>query len=174
MPCSTCMILLFLAVLVCFQEFLLCISLHAEIKHLYVEKCHLTYLPKPTSITSFTLTVSHNHNFRSSHRRCSLKKGVLRKFSKFIGKQLCQSLFFNKVAGLRPQACNFIRKETLAQIFSCEFCEIFKNTFFTEHLRTTASTISWKSRRTLKNCFVSSYPSFARRSGVSHLVNSCF
>ena len=28
---------------------------------------------------------------------------------------------------------------TLAQGFSCEFCEIFKNTVFTEHLRTTAS-----------------------------------
>ena len=25
------------------------------------------------------------------------------------------------------------------EVFSCEFCEIFKNTFFTEHLRTTAS-----------------------------------
>ena len=26
-------------------------------------------------------------------------------------------------------ACNFIEKETLAQVFSCEFCEIQKNTF---------------------------------------------
>ena len=34
-----------------------------------------------------------------------------------------QSLFFNKVA------CNFIKKEALAQVFFCEFCEIFKNTF---------------------------------------------
>ena len=42
----------------------------------------------------------------------------------------CVSLFFNKVAGLRPQACNFIKKETLAQVFSCKFCEILKNTFF--------------------------------------------
>ena len=25
---------------------------------------------------------------------------------------------------------NFIKKETLAQVFSCEFCEIFKNTYF--------------------------------------------
>ena len=25
---------------------------------------------------------------------------------------------------------DFIKKETLAQVFSCEFCEIFKNTFF--------------------------------------------
>ena len=27
-------------------------------------------------------------------------------------------------------ACNFIKKETLAQVFSCEFCEISKNTLF--------------------------------------------
>ena len=30
-------------------------------------------------------------------------------------------------------------KETLAQVFPCEFCEISKNTFFTKHLRATAS-----------------------------------
>ena len=29
---------------------------------------------------------------------------------------------------LRPQACNFIKKETLAQVFSCEFFEISKST----------------------------------------------
>ena len=40
---------------------------------------------------------------RSSHRRCSMKKGVLKNFAKFTGKHLCQILFFNKVAGLRPQ-----------------------------------------------------------------------
>ena len=27
------------------------------------------------------------------------------------------------------EAWNFIKKETLAQVFSCEFCKIFKNTF---------------------------------------------
>ena len=42
----------------------------------------------------------------------------------------CISLFFNKVAGRRPQACKFIKKETLAEMFSCQFCEISKNTFF--------------------------------------------
>ena len=31
-----------------------------------------------------------------------------------------------------------LKKETLAQVFSCEFCEIYKNTLFTEHLWTTA------------------------------------
>ena len=33
----------------------------------------------------------------------------------------------------------YINKETLAKVFFCEFYEIFKNTFFTEHLRATAS-----------------------------------
>ena len=28
------------------------------------------------------------------------------------------------------QACKFIKKETLAQVFSCEFYEISKNSFF--------------------------------------------
>ena len=32
-----------------------------------------------------------------------------------------------------------VKKETLAHVFSCEFCEISKNTFFTEQLWTTAS-----------------------------------
>ena len=30
---------------------------------------------------------------------------------------------------------NFIKKETLIEVFFCEFCEIFKNTFFMEYLR---------------------------------------
>ena len=37
---------------------------------------------------------------RRSHRRCSVKKSDLKNFTKFIEKHLCQSLFFNKVAGL--------------------------------------------------------------------------
>ena len=39
--------------------------------------------------------------YRSSHQRCSIKKGVFRNFAKFTEKHLCQSLFFSKVAG-RP------------------------------------------------------------------------
>ena len=29
---------------------------------------------------------------------------------------------------LQASACNFIKKEALTQVFSCEFCEISKNT----------------------------------------------
>ena len=63
------------------------------------------------------------------------KKGILRNFAKFTGNHLCQSLYFNKIADLRPATLD---SGTLAQVFSCEFCKIFKNNFFTEHLSTTA------------------------------------
>ena len=43
------------------------------------------------------------------------KKCVLKNFATFAGKYLCQS--------------HFVKKETLADVFSCEFCEAFKNTF---------------------------------------------
>ena len=42
--------------------------------------------------------------FRSSHQRCSVRKGVLRNFTKFTGKHLRRSPFFNKVAGTNPVA----------------------------------------------------------------------
>ena len=48
---------------------------------------------------------------RSRRPKVFCKKGVLKNFAKFTGKHLCQSPFFDKVAGLR------------------KFWEIFKNTF---------------------------------------------
>ena len=47
-----------------------------------------------------------------------------------------KSLFLIK---LQAAACNFIKKETQALVFFCEFCEIFKNTFFAEQHWVTAS-----------------------------------
>ena len=41
------------------------------------------------------------HSYKSKHRRCSIKTGAVKSFTKFTGKHLCQSIFFNKVAGLR-------------------------------------------------------------------------
>ena len=37
------------------------------------------------------------------------------------------------------KASNFIKNEATTQVFSCEICEIFKNTYFKEHLQMTAS-----------------------------------
>ena len=60
----------------------------------------------------------HKRKFfcRSSRPEVFCKKGVFSNFAKITEKDLCQSLFFNKVASLRV-------------VFSCEFCEISKNTF---------------------------------------------
>ena len=54
-------------------------------------------------------------------KRCSAVKGCLK---------ILQNLQENTYCARVPQACNFIKKETLAQVFSCKFCEIFKNAYF--------------------------------------------
>ena len=56
---------------------------------------------------------------RSSRPEVFCKKGVLRNFTEFTGKHLCQSLFFNKVAGLK----------------SANFAKFLRTPFLTEHLR---------------------------------------
>ena len=52
---------------------------------------------------------------RSSHRKCSVKKGFLRNSAKFTRKHLWQSLFFNKVADLR--AATLLKKESDTGVF---------------------------------------------------------
>ena len=41
--------------------------------------------------------------YKSTLRRCSVKKGVLKKFANFIGKHLCWSLFLIKLLALGLQ-----------------------------------------------------------------------
>ena len=53
-------------------------------------------------------------------QKSSVKKGVLKNFAKLTGKHLCPSFF--------------IKKETLVQVFSYEFCEILRTLIFIEHL----------------------------------------
>ena len=65
---------------------------------------------------------------RSSHPELFCKRDVPRNVAKFTEKHLCHRLFFNKVVDLRP--ATLFKKETLPQVFSCEFCEKCKNTFF--------------------------------------------
>ena len=65
---------------------------------------------------------------RSNHRRCSVKNGVLRNFAKFAGKHLCQSLFLNKVAGLRPAI--LLKKRLWHSSFLLHLAKISKSTSF--------------------------------------------
>ena len=55
------------------------------------------------------------HCFRSSHQKCSVKKVFL-------------EILQNSQESTCKGTAYFIKKETQAQFFSCEFCEIFENT----------------------------------------------
>ena len=59
-------------------------------------------------------------------RWCSVKKLFLKIFQSSQENTCARVSFLIK---LQAEACNFIKKETLVQVFSCEFWEISKNTF---------------------------------------------
>ena len=54
------------------------------------------------------------------------KKGVVRNFAKFTIKHLCR------------------KNETVAPVFSCDFCEICKITFFAEHYSSISSSEAYR------------------------------
>ena len=59
-------------------------------------------------------------------RRCSVKIMCL-KISQ--NSQENTGAIVSILIKLQAEVCNFIKKETLAQVFSCEFCKISKDTF---------------------------------------------
>ena len=79
--------------------------------------------------------------YRSSHRQCSVKK-VFLEISQNSQENTCARASF--LIKLQAEVCNFTKKETLAQVFSCEFYEISKSTFSTEHLWTTSYRVHWQ------------------------------
>ena len=81
--------------------------------------------------------------FGSSRPEVFGKKGVLRNFKKFTGKHLCQCLFFNKVASLRPATLS--TKRLCHKFFpvSCEFLKISKKTCFYRTPPVAASKCCW-------------------------------
>ena len=68
-----------------------------------------------------------------SRRKAAIGGALKKLFAKLTGKQPCQSLFIIKVTGIRSATLWKIEIPTL--VFSCEFWEIFKNIFYTEHLQ---------------------------------------
>ena len=66
-----------------------------------------------------------------------MNKSVRRNFAKFTGKPLRQSLFLNKVAGMRP--ATLFKKRLRHKCFPVNFPKFLRTPFFIEHLWTTAS-----------------------------------
>ena len=90
--------------------------------------CKICKIFRNTFFTEHLRTTSMTHQYellivRSSHQKCSLKKGVLKKFTKFTGKY--------------PSRVSYLIKFQ-ERCFPVDFEKVFKSTFFTEHLWTTA------------------------------------
>ena len=75
---------------------------------------------------------------KNSRPEVYCKEGFLKNFAKFTGKHLRPSLFFNRLKRLWRRATLLKRDSGISEMLSCESCEIFKKTYFAEHLRTTA------------------------------------
>ena len=67
------------------------------------------------------------HRTEAVVQSCSVKKVFLEN-SKNSQENTCARISF--LIKSQAGASKFIKKETLAQVSSCEFCEISKNTFF--------------------------------------------
>ena len=61
-------------------------------------------------------------------RRCSMKKGLLKNFTKLTGKHLCQNLYFNKVAGLKH--ATLLKKRLWHRRFHVNFAKFLRTPFF--------------------------------------------
>ena len=110
-----------------------------------------------TEIVRLLFITFSNHLNKSSHWRCSAKMMFL-KISQNSQENICATLSFliklqvlksliNKIEAFRPEtlfkrdfkACNFNKKETMAQVKHLWFLLNFEEQFFTEHLRTATS-----------------------------------
>ena len=72
------------------------------------------------------------HEYRCSRPEVLCKKHALKNFAKFPGKHLCQSLFFNKVAGSGP--ATLLKKRTWHRCFPLSFAKFLRTPFLTEYL----------------------------------------
>ena len=94
---------------------------------------HFSIFRTPIRAVSHFLKFSYQYEYRkekrckTSHGRCSIWKNLFKIFLKFSGKHL------------RSFSIKSFTKGILSEMFSGKFCNIFKNTIFTEHLRASAS-----------------------------------
>ena len=92
-------------------------------------------------MTRASLRHTMNHRdlldlFRSSHRRRSVKKGVLKNFANFTGRRLCWSLFLITLQVFKPAV--LLKRYSYINVFLRNLRN-FKSTYFAEYLRKIAS-----------------------------------
>ena len=100
-------------------------------------------------LSSMSYTAKVSCTWQKQPLEVFFKKGVPKNFANFTGKHLCWRFFLIKLKVWRPAT---LLRKTAAQVFSCDICEIFKNTYFEEHLRA-AATAKIVFSKNCRNCF---------------------
>ena len=96
---------------------------------LVVTRCttRLSFYKRSAKLQVFTLLANQFFLFfflkmatkiRSSHHRCSIKKGVLKNFAIFTRKHLCSSFFLTKLQAFRPSEIHINTWKTLKTVFT--------------------------------------------------------
>ena len=86
------------------------------------------------TISLFVKTINQRATclkFRNSCPEVFCKNVVLKNFTKFTRKQLCQSLFFNKVADLRRATLS--KKKLWHRCFAMNFVKFLRTSILIEH-----------------------------------------
>ena len=91
--------------------------------------------------------------YRSSHRRCSVRKCVVTNFTKFTGNHLCQGLYFKKVAGFRP--ATLFKKRVWHRYFPANIAKFLRTPF----LQNTSGRLFLKIMQTLFQIFLFTFVS---------------
>ena len=125
-------------------------SMIANLLHIFVNKSGLFIFYKtafnfenngvlPSATNPITAQYLANIEFkkydtkriRSSRPEVFYQKGLLRNFTKFTGKHQCQSLFFNKVEGVK--SATLLKKILWHRCFSVNFTKLLRTLFFLQN-----------------------------------------
>ena len=97
-------------------------------EHLPATASELTRIVKRRSRNILITPKEKLSSLRSSFQGLFSEKGVLKNFAKFTGKHLCQSLFFNKVVGVR--SVTLLKKRLWHKRSPVHFMQFLRTPFF--------------------------------------------
>ena len=119
------------------RDFQICISVPWKIRFFEILKLRSKIVIKErheniVKLLFPTICIYHFHVWKQflkkQYREVFREKGILKNFTKFTGKHLCWSLFFNIVAGLRPTI--LLKKRLQDRCFPVNFVKFSRTPFF--------------------------------------------
>ena len=108
-------------------------------QHLFYRTLITSYF-RPVNIAKFLRTAFLWDTTTSSRFQMFFKISVLKSFAIFSKMHLCWSVFLNN---LQAEGLQLYLKKSPTQVFFCEVCEIFENTFFYRTPPVTAAAPRW-------------------------------